>query len=251
MTTFMPSKTRLVPAPAASAPPSRRVVDAPIRMFHWLFALCFVGAYITADGDSWRLLHVTLGYTLAGLLVFRVLWGLIGTRHARFTDFVRGPGAVRRYLAALLRGQPEHAVGHNPAGALAILALLALGAASAVSGWAVYNQLGGEGLEEAHELAASLMLAVVGVHILGVLVASRLHRENLAASMITGRKRGRPEQGIRSAWRSVAALMLVAVLVGHDETRSMTTRRRRWQSTTCQPVQLAGRQFCFHRQTAV
>ena len=198
--------------PPAVGTGSILVWDLPVRMFHWLTVLSFAGAWLTAESERWRLLHVTLGYTLAGLLVFRVLWGLIDTRHARFTDFVRGPGAVRRYLAALLRGQPEHAVGHNPAGALAILALLALGAASAVSGWAVYNQLGGDWLEEAHEFAASLMLAVVGVHILGVLVASRLHRENLAASMITGRKRGRPEQGIRSAWRSVAALMLVAVL---------------------------------------
>ena len=204
-------KSPLTPPPAAG-PPSILVWDLPVRMFHWLTVLSFAGAWLTAESERWRLLHVTLGYTLAGLLVFRVLWGLIGTRHARFTAFVRGPGAVRLYLAALLRGQPEHAVGHNPAGALAILALLALGAVSAISGWAVYNQLGGDWLEEAHELAASLMLAVVGVHILGVLVASRLHRENLAASMITGRKRGPPAQGIRGAWRSVAALMLVAVL---------------------------------------
>ncbi len=204
-------KSPLTPPPAAGQA-SILVWDLPVRLFHGLLALSFAGAWLTAESERWRLLHVTLGYTLAGLLVFRVLWGLIGTRHARFTDFVRGPGAVRRYLAGLLRGQPEHAVGHNPAGALAILALLALGAASAVSGWAVYNQLGGEWLEEAHEIAASLMLAVVGVHVLGVVVASWLHRENLAASMISGRKRGAPEQGIRSAWRSVAALMLVAVL---------------------------------------
>ena len=203
--------TPLTPPPAAGTR-SILVWDLPVRLFHGLLALSFAGAWLSAESERWRALHVTLGYTLAGLLVFRVLWGLIGTRYARFTDFVRGPAAIRRYLVGLLRGQPEHAVGHNPAGALAILALLALGAASAISGWAVYNQLGGEWLEEAHEIAASLMLAVVGVHILGVLVASRLHRENLAASMITGRKRGRPAQGIRSAWRSVAALMLVAVL---------------------------------------
>ena len=161
-------KSPLTPPPAVGTG-SILVWDLPVRMFHWLTVLSFAGAWLTAESERWRLLHVTLGYTLAGLLVFRVLWGLIGTRHARFTDFVRGPGAVRRYLAALLRGQPEHAVGHNPAGALAILALLALGAASAVSGWAVYNQLGGDWLEEAHEFAASLMLAVVGVHIRGVL----------------------------------------------------------------------------------
>lgn len=139
------------------------------------------------------------GLHLAGLLVFRLLWGLIGTRHARFADFVRGPGAVRRYVVALLRGRPEHHVGHNPAGALAIMALLTLGSLSAVTGWAVYEQLGGDWLSAAHDIAASVMLAVVGVHLLGVVVASWLHQENLVASMITGRKAGAPEQGIRSA----------------------------------------------------
>jgi cytochrome b len=188
------------------------VWDLPLRLFHWMAALSFAGAWLTAETERWRLLHVTLGYTLAGLLVFRLLWGLIGTRHARFADFVRGPGAVRRYVVALLRGRPEHHVGHNPAGALAIMALLTLGSLSAVTGWAVYEQLGGDWLSAAHDIAASVMLAVVGVHLLGVVVASWLHQENLVASMITGRKAGAPEQGIRSAWRSVAALMLVAVM---------------------------------------
>jgi cytochrome b len=192
--------------------PSILVWDLPVRLFHGLLALCFAGAWRSAESERWRALHVTLGYTLAGLLVFRVLWGLVGTRHARFTNFVRGPAAVRAELGALLRGRPERHVGHNPAGALAILALLALGAASAATGWAVYNQIGGDWLEEAHEIVASLMLAVVGVHILGVVVASRMQRENLVGAMITGRKAGPPEQAIRSAWRSVAGLMLVAVL---------------------------------------
>ena len=72
------------------------------------------------------MLHVTLGYTMAGLVAFRILWGLVGTRHARFASFVRGPAAVARYLGSLLRGRPEHHSGHNPAGALAIVALLVL-----------------------------------------------------------------------------------------------------------------------------
>lgn len=196
----------------STAKPSILVWDLPVRLFHGLLAASFAGAWLTAESERWRLLHVTLGYTLAGLLVFRVFWGVLGTRHARFSDFVRGPQAVRRYLGSLLRGRPEHHAGHNPAGALAIMALLGLGAASVGTGWAVYNDLGGEWLGEVHEAAASLMLALVGVHILGVLIASRLHRENLAASMLTGRKSGPPDQAIASAWRSVAALMLVAVL---------------------------------------
>jgi cytochrome b len=188
------------------------VWDLPVRLFHWLMVLSFIGAYVTAESERWRLLHVTLGYTMAGLVVFRLLWGLVGTRHARFTDFVRGPGAALRYLGSLLRGRPEHHVGHNPAGALAIVALLLLAAVTAVSGWATYNELGGERLEDAHEAAANAMAAVVFVHIAGVLLGSWLHRENLVRSMVTGRKPGAPEDAIRSAWRTVGALMLAAVL---------------------------------------
>src|SRR5512139_2829983 len=117
--------------PTATALPTAKgilVWDLPTRVFHWLLALSFAGAYVTAESERWRLVHVTLGYTLGGLLVFRLLWGLMGTRHARFASFVRGPAAVLRYLRSLVSGHPEYYTGHNPAGALAIVALLVLGA---------------------------------------------------------------------------------------------------------------------------
>ena len=148
----------------------------------------------------------------AGLVVFRLLWGLLGTRHARFAAFVRGPKAIGRYLGSMLHGRPEHHAGHNPAGALAIVLLLGLALAVAASGYGVYNELTGEWLAKAHEVIAKLMLGVVGVHVAGVVVGSLLHRENLVRAMLTGRKHGRPDEGIREAWRKVAAVMLVAVL---------------------------------------
>jgi cytochrome b len=188
------------------------VWDLPVRVFHWLLALSFAGAYITAESERWRLLHATLGYTVAGLVCFRILWGLMGTRHARFADFVRGPRAVARYLGALLRGKPEHYTGHNPAGALAIVALLGLSLVVGLSGWATYTERGGEWLEEAHEVAANLMLAIVGIHIAAVLVTSWLHRENLVSAMFSGRKLGSPQEAIRRSWRAIAALILAAVL---------------------------------------
>lgn len=200
-------------APAASTAVRKVLVwDAPVRVFHWLMVLSFAGAYVTAESERWRLLHVTLGYTMAGLLAFRLVWGLVGTRHARFASFVRGPAAVGRYLRSLASGQPEHHVGHNPAGALAIVALLGLTGLVTAAGWATYNDLGGEWLEELHEGAANVMLAVVGVHIAGVLIGSWMHGDNLVGAMLSGRKAGAPEDAVRSAWRSVAALMLVAVL---------------------------------------
>jgi cytochrome b len=197
----------------ASAPANRILVwDAPVRIFHWLMVLCFFGAYVTSESERWRLLHVTLGYTMIGLVGFRILWGLVGSRYARFATFVRGPKAITRYFGAILRGKPEHHTGHNPAGALAIIALLGLALAVAASGWATYNELGGEWLEEAHEVVANLMMLLVGVHVLAVVLSSWLHRENLVGAMISGRKPGKPEEGIRSAWRSVAVIMLIAVL---------------------------------------
>jgi cytochrome b len=151
------------------------------------------------------------GTTLAGLVVFRVIWGFVGTRNARFSSFVRGPRAVLRYLKAMTTSQPEHHTGHNPAGALAIMAMLTLAVAVTASGWAVYSDIGGDVLEGLHEFAANTMLAVVGMHIAGVLFASWQGHENLIASMVTGRKDGRPEDGVRRAWTTVAALMLIAV----------------------------------------
>jgi cytochrome b len=200
--------------PVEPAGPARRVLvwDAPVRVFHWLAVASFFGAYLTAESERWRVLHVTLGYTLAGLVAFRVLWGLFGTRHARFANFVRGPQAAARYVGALLRGRPEHHAGHNPAGALAIVALLALAALTTALGWASFEELGGEWLEEAHEVAANLMLLVVGVHVAGVVVSSLAHRENLVAGMIDGRKAVAAAEGIGRAWRPLAALLLVAVL---------------------------------------
>jgi cytochrome b len=189
-----------------------RVWDAPVRVFHWLMALCFAGAYITSDSETWRLLHVTLGYTLGGLVVFRLLWGLVGSRYARFASFVRGPRAVLRYLRSLTAKQPEHHLGHNPAGALAIVLLLALGLVMVASGWAVYNDLGPQWLEDLHELAGNTMLAVVVVHLLGVLTASWLHHENLVRSMVTGFKAGTTREAIGSNWRAVAAAVVLSVL---------------------------------------
>jgi cytochrome b len=203
------------PADSPAAPrPARKVLiwDAPVRVFHGLMVLSFAGAYLTAESERWRLAHVTLGYTMAGLLVFRVVWGFVGTRHARFATFVRGPAAVMRYLRGMIDGHPVHHPGHNPAGALAIVAILVLTAIVSATGWSAYSELGGEWLEELHEGAANAMLAVIGVHVAGVLIGSWMHRDNLIGAMLSGRKAGRPEDAVRSAWRSVALLMVAAVL---------------------------------------
>jgi cytochrome b len=195
-----------------AAPGARILVwDLPVRVFHWLMVLCFAGAYLTSEGERWKSVHTTLGYTMAGLIVFRLVWGFIGSRYARFSDFVRGPAAVANYLRSLLQGKPQHFLGHNPAGALAILALLTLGAVTAATGWFALQETGGEMWEEVHESFANVMLAVVLVHVAAVIASSRLHHENLVASMFSGEKAGRPEQGLRRGWHSIGWLILLGV----------------------------------------
>lgn len=198
----------------ADSRPTRtvKVWDAPTRIFHWLLAASFAGAYLTGESERYRDVHVMFGYTLAGLIGFRLVWGLIGTRYARFASFLFGPARVLEYLKSLLTTSPKHYLGHNPAGALAIFLLLGLGLLTAASGVATYQDIGGEWLEELHEGTAAAMLAVVAVHVLGVVVSSFLHRENLVRSMISGNKRGSAEQGIRRTRRMVGMVLLLAVL---------------------------------------
>jgi len=188
------------------------VWDLPTRAFHWLLALSFTGAFLTAESERLRSLHVTLGYTVLGLIVFRLLWGLVGTRYARFASFAFGPRRVLAYLGSILRGGPEHHVGHNPAGSWAIYALLALGLAAGASGVLAYNDFGGHWIEESHEALASAMLAMVVVHLFGVAVSSLIHRENLARAMLDGRKRGTAQQAARGPRSAIAVALVAAVL---------------------------------------
>jgi hypothetical protein len=187
------------------------VWDAPVRVFHWLLVLCFAGAYLSAESESWRLLHVTLGYTLGGLIAFRLVWGVLGTRYARFGSFVRGPAVVGAYLRGLVVGRPGHYVGHNPAGAVAIVLMLLAGVGIVASGYAVYNEIGGDWVGDLHEVLGNAMLFLVGVHLAGVVVASFLHRENLPRSMVTGFKKGPLTEGIKRNWWPLAAALMLAV----------------------------------------
>jgi cytochrome b len=185
------------------------VWDMPTRLFHWLLAASFAGAFLTAESERYRDVHVALGYLMLALIGFRILWGLVGTRYARFRSFAFGPSQVLSYLRSLLRRTPQHYVGHNPAGSWVIYGLLALGVLTGVTGYAAYNELGGDAFEELHEALANAMLALVALHVGGVVVSSLLHRENLVASMLSGYKSGAAAQGIRNA-RWLTGTLLVA-----------------------------------------
>jgi cytochrome b len=182
----------------------------PVRFFHWLLVLGFAGAWLSADSERWRLVHITFGYTMFGLVVFRLAWGVVGTRHARFTSFVRGPVLVHARSLLTLRPQPY--AGHNPVGALAVIVLLGLIVVTAGTGHLTYNDVAGPWAEEMHEAAAGAMLAMVILHVIGVTATSFLHRENLVGAMITGRKAAEPGAAIRLSFLWVAAVMLALVL---------------------------------------
>jgi cytochrome b len=164
------------------------VWDVPVRLFHWLLAASFTGAFLTAESERYRDVHVALGYTVLGLVAFRLLWAFVGTRYARLSSFAFGPRAVIEYLKSIAAFRPRHYVGHNPAGSWVIYLLVALGVVTGAAGSAPYPAIGGEWLEDFHEGAANVMLTLVFVHIAGVLVSSLLHRENLVKAMLTGYK---------------------------------------------------------------
>lgn len=184
------------------------VWDWPVRLGHWLMVGGFIVAWLTSESETWRLVHAFSGSVVIAVALFRLPWGFIGSRYARFVDFVRGPGSVVDYLRSLIRLEPDHHTGHNPAGGWAIVLLLALGIATGLVGWAMYNEIGGEWLEDLHEGLAATMLTVVFIHVAGVISGSLLHGENLVRAMITGHKQGSPEEAIPSA-RPLAAIFLL------------------------------------------
>jgi cytochrome b len=215
-----PSDTLARPAVRAG----RFVTDAPTRMFHWLFALSFVGAYLSAEGERWRALHVTLGYTMAGLLAFRLLYGLFGPRQASIGMLRRKLGGAPDWLRALTRGGLRSSIhwrhGQNLLMALAVAALLVLVVPLTLSGYATYNDwgvafggvLGGEVFAEVHEFFGNAVLAAVLGHLALVAGLSALRRRNLARPMITGRVDGTGPDLVRHKRSWLAALLLVAVL---------------------------------------
>ncbi len=187
-----------------------KVWDPLVRLFHWTLAGGFVVAYLSAEVSSQLSLHTLAGYTVLGLLAFRLVWGLVGPRHARFSDFVRSPAAIAGYLKSIVSGHPRRYLGHNPAGGAMVVALLValllttcsgivlLGGeefSGPLAGWmATADEEFVEVVEELHELAAHLTLLLVVLHLIGVTAASLQHRENLPRSMVTGYKRSEPSE---------------------------------------------------------
>lgn len=162
--------------------------DLPVRVFHWSLVAAFTIAFLT--GGAYARWHEAAGYGVLALVAFRIVWGFVGTRHARFSDFVKPPRAVLRYSLQLIRGQNERHLGHNPVGGVMILVLIAACAAIGITGWLQNTSwfFSSDWLEALHWALAYGTLAIIPLHLLGVVASSLAHRENLVAAMISGRK---------------------------------------------------------------
>lgn len=174
---------------AVQAATTVHVWDLAVRIFHWSLATAFLGAWLLGeDGGS---LHQALGYGVLGLVAFRLLWGVIGSHHARFTTFVPAPRELLAYFKDVMAHREVRHLGHNPAGAAMIVALLLMLIATGTTGWLQTTDAfwGSETLEEVHETLANLTLLLVILHVAGVIFSSIRQRENLVRAMFTGRKR--------------------------------------------------------------
>lgn len=199
-----------------------RIWDRPTRLFHWLFAAACATAWFTGDSARYTDLHLYAGYVALGLVLFRLLWGVVGGRYARFTQFVKGPSAVWSHLTHLFDRSRQHEAGHNPLGALAILLMLTLVLLLGASGLVVLGGEEGFGplagafsisqavvLHEWHEVLAWGLLLVVVLHLAGVSLESVVQRQNLPRAMVTGKKT--VEAGVAGSGNSAA---IASVLLG-------------------------------------
>jgi cytochrome b len=208
---------------------TRRVWDLPVRVTHWLLVLALAGSYVThAAGVAWFRYHAWCGYAVLVLAAFRILWGAVGTRHARFTSFVRGPRRTLAYLLALARGRhPAHA-GHNPLGAWMVVFLLAALFAQGVTGLFANDEIFNTGplygyvsdatshaLTSWHRRIFDWILIATALHVVAVLAHRVLARQDLIGPMFSGRKPSAlvgADEAIRSSRLWLAALLLVALV---------------------------------------
>jgi cytochrome b len=209
---MMPNVSAMGTARSEPPLPTRRTVDAFTRTLHGLLAFSFLGAYITAESEIFRWVHVTLGYTLGGLLLVRVVWGLLGPRHVRLSAIAGKLRGLLIWFQGLAQGQAVWRQGQNLYMALTVVVLLLVIAPAVLSGYVTYQEWTGDWMEEVHEFFGNFMLIAVIAHVASVVMLSLIRRRNLAAPMLTGRVEGAGPDLIKSNHGFLAALLLALVL---------------------------------------
>ncbi len=230
-------KTGITGSGDAASPGSVAVWDLPVRIFHWSLVISVLTAWLSAGWSS--LVHETAGYVALALLLFRIWWGLAGTRHARFRDFVHSPFAVLRYLGDVARMRAPRYIGHNPAGGAMIVVILLLLAVIAVSGWLQLTRefFGVTWVEKIHHWSANALISLIPIHVLGALLSSMLHQENLIKAMFTGRKPAHnaddyasairtPQELLLDRIRASEAMALLSILVAAGVTIGVLTKEK-------------------------
>jgi len=190
----------MLESPKKPVLPEVYVWDPFVRVFHWTVVAAFTVAYLTEE--DLLTVHVWAGYVVGALVVARIIWGFVGSPHARFSDFVYAPAAALRYVFELLRFRGPRYLGHSPGGGTMVIVLLIFLAATVITGLVVYggDQQAGplagmftkdfaESFEDVHEVIANITLALIFFHVSAVVLASFVHHENLVRAMVTGYKR--------------------------------------------------------------
>lgn len=165
------------------------VWDILVRIFHWTIVAGFALEMFVLDEGKWQ--HRWVGYVILSAILIRILWGFWGTPHARYADWFPTPKKLYAYISSLLKGNEPRYIGHNPAGAVMMIALIFSMTACGITGWmqGLDRFWGEEWLQETHEVLANSILVLAGIHVLGAIVESFRHKENLILSMVTGYKR--------------------------------------------------------------
>ena len=186
------------------------VWDMPVRVFHWLLAISFAGAWLTCESEMLQMVHYAFGYAACVLVFFRLVWGFVGSRYARFAEFVKGPTEVIEHLKSIGSATAPPHIGHNPAGGWVMLALMGLILLVGLSGYWIVKEFFANWMSELHEVLAIVALALVVIHIVAALVMSFLQKENLVRSMFTGHKQGSGDQSIKYPMYYVGAGLAIA-----------------------------------------
>ena len=213
----------------SDAPCLMRIWDLPTRLFHWTLVVLVVLSYATGEFElldmRW---HFWAGYAALALIVFRILWGLFGSQTSRFAEFVRGPAAAVAYVRALASATARPSIGHNPLGGWSVLALLACVLAQTITGLFASDELDVDGplvahvsthtvklMTRLHHWNQSLLLALVGVHIVAVLLYLLVKHDNLIAPMLSGQRLTNAPAPLRfvSLWRALVLLLVSAAAV--------------------------------------
>ncbi|GAC10274.1 cytochrome b/b6 domain-containing protein [Paraglaciecola chathamensis] len=201
------------------------VWDLPLRIFHWSLVLLIFAQWLTAEVlDGYMDLHAKFGYSLLGLVIFRIIWGIIGPKHSRFGSFLRGPGAIYHYARSLLSRRPSTYTGHNPLGALMVPAILIVVGAQAISGLFVTDDVLFTGpyypsvtdetqgiMQWLHHTLFDVLLIIIGLHISAILSYELLLKKPLIGAMVHGKKNVQSKSGITHSRLVLAVFIALAI----------------------------------------